>query len=110
MNTALARITRLVSNRKSYAAALTPTILALGTMVANWISSGVLDATELRIAGGGLAVAAATGVVTWLTSAGVAEVEVLPGATPDGMREPDTWEEPEEPEPAPDPPTLPPTI
>lgn len=80
MQTALARITRLVSNRKAYAAALTPTVFALGTLLANWISSGVLDATELRIAASGLAVAAATGVVTWLTDAGEAEVEVIPGS------------------------------
>ncbi len=104
MQTALARVTRLVSNRKAYAAALTPTILAAGTLLSNWISSNVFDATELRIALGGLAVAAATGIVTWLTSAGDAEVEIEPGSLsePDGEpAKPDTWEvdEPHEPGP-----------
>ena len=95
MQTALARVTRLVSNRKAYAAALTPTILAAGTLLSNWISSGVFDATELRIAAGGLATAAATGLVTWLTSAGDAEVEIEPGSISDPDDEdakPDTWE------------------
>lgn len=94
MQTALARVTRLVSNRKSYAAALTPTILALGTLFSNWISSDVFDATELKIAAGGLAVAAATGVVTWLTSAGDAEVEIIPGSleATEGTLLPETWE------------------
>lgn len=104
MQTALARVTRLVSNRKSYAAALTPTILALGTLLANWISSGVLDTTELRIAASGLAVAGATGVVTWLTGAGDAEVEVIPGSLEDDETLPPagTWEV-EDPEDAPPP-------
>lgn len=96
MNTALARVTRLVSNRKAYAAALTPTVLAAGTLLANWISSGVLDATELRIAVAGLATAAATGVVTWLTDAGDAEVEIEPGSISEpedsGVVPAGTWE------------------
>lgn len=94
MQTALARVTRLVSNRKSYAAALTPTILALGTLFSNWISSDVFDATELKIAAGGLAVAVATGVVTWLTGAGEAEVEIIPGSLEEFATSafPETWE------------------
>ena len=116
MQTALARVTRLVSNRKAYAAALTPTILAAGTLLSNWISSGVFDATELRIAAGGLATAAATGIVTWLTSAGDAEVEIEPGSLSepdDAAAKPDTWEADDEPGPpqtiSPDP-ASPPTI
>ena len=95
MHTALARVMRLVSNRKAYAAALTPTILAIGTLLSNWISSGVFDTTELRIALAGAAVAAATGVVTWLTDAGDAEVEIEPGSLSlsfDPLSQPKTWE------------------
>jgi hypothetical protein len=108
MQTALARVTRLVSNRKAYAAALTPLILALGTTLSNWISSGVFDTTELQIAGSGLAVAVTTGLVTWLQDAGEAEVEIIPGSLEDAgdgdLPPSDTWEV-EEPEDAP-PPTV----
>ena len=76
MNTAVVQIRKLISKNKAVAAGLTAFGLALAGAAQNAIADGVIDTSQIEIAGGGLVAAIIIAGVTYLTSAGDAEVEL----------------------------------
>jgi hypothetical protein len=80
-NTTVVKIRRLISNNKAIAAALTSFTGVELAALATWIQTGKFDAAETRTAVGGLLLSLGTFAVTWLVSAGDAEV-VVPQTPP----------------------------
>lgn len=76
MNVAVVQVRKLLSKNKAIAAGLTAFGLALAGAAQNAIADGVIDTSQVEIAGGGLVAACIIAGVTWLVSAGDAEVEV----------------------------------
>lgn len=81
LSTDVVVVRRLISANKAIAAGLSHVATVAAADAAIWIASGNFDATELRVAAGGLASAIITTVVTYFVSAGDAEVEVTPAIT-----------------------------
>lgn len=78
------RVVRLVDANKARAAFLAPLILALGSAVGSWIVTGEFNATEIRTAAGGGALALSAGVAAWLAKAREAEIKAPVVAEPGG--------------------------
>lgn len=78
------RVIRLLDTNKAKAAFLAPVIAATATAVGNWIITGFFDATEIRIAAGGVLFGAAAALGAYRAHAGRAEITELadPASTP----------------------------
>jgi hypothetical protein len=73
-NTVSAQVVRLLDSNKAIAAFFAPFVLSVLGIVANWIESGVFDATELRLAASALVVSAGAALATYLAKVGEAQV------------------------------------
>jgi hypothetical protein len=69
------RIVELLDKNKAYAAFLAPLLTAVAAAVASWIVTGNWSDTELRAAAGGVVLAVASALATYLTPAGAATVD-----------------------------------
>lgn len=79
MSNVIVDVVRLVDSNKAKLAFLAPLLTAVGAAAASWIVSGDFNASEIRAAAGGAALALVSGGATWLAPAGKAQVELPPG-------------------------------
>jgi hypothetical protein len=70
----VARVVRLLDANKAKAAFLAPVAAAILTAIGNWIVTGAFDATEIRLAGGGVLAGLAAAAGTWAAPAGRAQI------------------------------------
>ena len=80
------RIIKLIDANKTKAAFLAPVFVALGAAVGSWIVTGEFNDSEIRTAVGGAALAACSGLATWLTKTKTAVAEVTVAQNRDVLR------------------------
>jgi hypothetical protein len=78
MTTTVQTVVRLIDKNKAVAAFLAPLVTAVGAALASWIVTGDFNETETRTAVAGVVLAAVSGISTYLTRAGTAEVGPVP--------------------------------
>lgn len=79
MSKEINHVVELLDSYKAKAAFVVPFLGGLGVMVANWIETNKWDDIEFKILLSGLVTAIFTAGVTYLTPAGNAVTEVMPG-------------------------------
>lgn len=77
--TAIATVTSLLDKNKAVAAALSSFVAGVGTLLTNWIVTGVWDGQETRLLVATFLTTIITTVATYLTRAGRAEVVIESG-------------------------------
>jgi hypothetical protein len=78
MTTTVQTVVRLIDKNKAVAAFLAPLVTAVGAALASWIVTGDFNEAETRTAVAGVVLAAVSGISTYLTRAGTAEVGPVP--------------------------------
>lgn len=78
MNTAVVNVVRLVDKNKAIIAFVTPFVLTILGVIANWAITGEFNGQEIRIAVGGLITSAGTALSVYAKSSSRAVVELGP--------------------------------